>query len=122
MFYRFLFLLFFGIKLIANESSHSDIAERIIEEASGAITHVEKGKIFLDIARVYLIDHKICLLNDFQEIIALPSIFSSNNGLYVETNALSIFGMWQCQVRGCKRWNSRFVNTCQNCHTPRGQS
>ncbi len=106
-------------KFPSTYSMQGDVVDRIFDQAPRAIKNVEQNRIYLDSSMVNLSDQGIFLIVDGGETISLTPIFSSENGLYIEGDSFNIFGAWKCV--NCGYWNSKFVNTCQNCYTPRDE-
>lgn len=96
--------------------------DSLLEESKEAIRFIDEDKIYLDTSKIKFLADCIYLISDHNELFSLPSLFSSEYGVYIKRDEFNFFNSWKCHVQGCNKWNSNNNNVCQWCHTPRGQT
>lgn len=116
-----LFAILVSTKIFANTAQQNPATRLFIELVDHAIQEIDEDRIYIDSSKIFFSKNRICLLNVLNEIIALPSIYSSENGLYIKVNDITfnIFNMWQCHV--CRRLNHNSASVCKTCYTLRGE-
>lgn len=123
--YRFLCLsaILLSTKIFANTSQQNPPVRLFIELMEHAIEaiDIDEDKIYLDSSKIFFSKNRICLRNALNEIIVLPLIYSSENGLYIKASEITfnITNMWKCHF--CGYLNHNDDNACRRCFTLRGE-
>ena len=83
-----------------------------------SIDRIEDGKIFFEPEKVCLMKGKIYVEDIGGAGVAIPAVFSSEGGLYMQVDESIIFNTWKCN---CGPWNHNWDNPnyCWRCDQPR---
>lgn len=113
------FLGFFAVTSLLCADENQEVAENVCRQAYTSISRIEEGKIFLKSNKLHFYEDKIYLEDIHGGAIAIPSIFSCENGLYLKGDGFNIFNQWKCSK--CKKWNHNVDDPthCRHCGKPR---
>jgi hypothetical protein len=114
--YALLGFIICACALYANEDENA--AENVLRRAYTSIARIEEGKIFLKPEKLHL-NQGIIYIEDIDGGgFAIPVVFSSEVGPFMQVGESVIFNSWKCN---CGVWNHKWDNPtqCWNCHKPR---
>ena len=116
---KYAFLSFSMIVSFLCADENETTIENLYRHAYTSISRIEEGKIFLKSNMLHFYQEKIYVEDVNGGGIAIPAVFSSAKGLYVQADGFNIFNLWQCKQ--CDYWNHNKDNPtrCAKCKAPR---
>jgi hypothetical protein len=116
---KYAFLSFSAIGSFLFADDHETTIENLCKHAYTSIARIEDGKIFLKSNKLHFYQEKIYVEDVNGGGIAIPAVFSSARGLYLEADGLNICNLWQCKECGYWNHNRDDRSHCANCKKPR---